>query len=115
MTKPEFVEWVRAAQAGDRGAFEALVLRVQDTAVAICYGRIGNVEQARDAAQDALIDGYLHLGQLDEPAAFAAWFRRILLKHCDRRTRRARPDREALSRHEAQLREPPDAEHELLG
>jgi DNA-directed RNA polymerase specialized sigma24 family protein len=39
---------------------------------------------AEDAAQEAFRD----LPTLHEPHAFAAWFRRIVFKHCDRLTRR---------------------------
>jgi DNA-directed RNA polymerase specialized sigma24 family protein len=81
---------VEAARGGDRAAFERLVVELQDMAVAVCYGRLGNRELAREAAQDAFVDAFLHLAQLNEPAAFGAWFHRVLLKHCDRAVRRKR-------------------------
>jgi ankyrin repeat protein len=37
----ELERWVEAARAGDRSAFEHVVGRVQDMAVAVAYGRLG--------------------------------------------------------------------------
>lgn len=79
---------VSAARAGDRAAFEQLVAGLQGMAIAVCYGRLGRRELAREAAQEAFIDAYLHLSQLSEPTAFMSWFRRVLGKHCDRKSRR---------------------------
>lgn len=42
------------ARAGDRAAFGRLVAAVQDRALAFAYGKLGDVELARDAAQDAV-------------------------------------------------------------
>jgi F-type H+-transporting ATPase subunit beta len=79
---------VERARGGDREAFGALVRRFQNLAVATAWARLGDPERARDAAQDAFIDAFLHLGQLREAAAFPGWLRRIVAKHCDRQTRR---------------------------
>src|SRR4051794_23955817 len=82
---------VRAAQAGDAAAREALVARYQDAALAWALGWLGDLEEARDAAQEALVQALVSLERLREPAAFAAWLRRIVLARCDRRSRRRRP------------------------
>ena len=84
----ELVALVGRAQGGEADAFGALVRRFQNLAVATAWARLGDAERARDAAQDAFIDAFLHLGQLREPAAFPGWLRRIVGKHCDRQTRR---------------------------
>lgn len=82
---------VGAARGGDREAFSELVRRFQDLAVATAWAWLGDPERARDAAQDAFLDAFLHLAELRAPAAFPGWLRRIVWKHCDRRTRRRRP------------------------
>jgi len=84
----EFEEIVRAAQAGDEWAFAALVARFQDLAVAYATSLLRDYHLAEDAAQEAFLDAYRALPELREPAAFAAWFRRIVYKHCDRVLRR---------------------------
>ncbi|MEZ4866436.1 MAG: sigma factor [Caldilineaceae bacterium] len=78
---------VRAAQQGDKDAYNQVVLRFQDMAYATAYAMIGDAGLAQDAAQEALIDAYLSLANLREPEAFPGWFRRIVLKHSDRQTR----------------------------
>ena len=82
---------VRAAQRGDTAAFEQLVARFQALAVSVGYAMLGESASAQDVAQEAFIEAYLCLPNLREPAAFAGWFRRIVVKQCDRIYRRARP------------------------
>jgi RNA polymerase sigma factor (sigma-70 family) len=59
-------------------------------AVGYAFGVLGDFHRAQDAAQDAFLETHRRLGQLKEPAAFPAWFRRVVFKQCDRMTRRAR-------------------------
>ncbi|NKB69288.1 MAG: sigma-70 family RNA polymerase sigma factor [Candidatus Latescibacteria bacterium] len=82
---------VEAAQQGDSRAFTRLVARFQDMAWASAYARLGDYHLAQDAAQEAFIEAYLNLDKLRQPAAFPGWFRRFVVKQCDRLTRRARP------------------------
>src|SRR4030095_8715520 len=82
---------VRAAQAGDDLAFSELVRAYQDIAVAYATSILKDYHLAEDAAQEAFVDAYRELASLREPAAFVAWFRAIIFKHCDRMTRRKRP------------------------
>ena len=79
---------VLQAQAGDKSAYDQLVWRFQDMAVAYAYSVLGNLNDAEDAAQEAFIEAYHCLVGLQEPLAFAGWFRRIVWKHCDRILRR---------------------------
>jgi RNA polymerase sigma factor (sigma-70 family) len=60
-------------------------------AVGYAYSVLGDFHLAEDAAQEAFFDAYRHLGDLREPVAFPSWLRRIVFKHCDRRTRRHTP------------------------
>jgi RNA polymerase sigma factor (sigma-70 family) len=78
---------VSAAQAGDADAFEDIVGRFQDMALAGAYAMVEDRQLAEDIAQEAFIEAYLSLSKLREPAAFPGWFRRILFKQGDRLTR----------------------------
>jgi RNA polymerase sigma-70 factor (ECF subfamily) len=106
--------WVMMARAGDRRAFAQVVESVREVALAFCYGRLGSRELARDAAQEAFVDAYLHLAQLEDAAAFGAWFRRVLIKHCERRYRRKQPDPAALAQERVLAPAIGDAEAGLL-
>ena len=84
---------VTAARNGDLAAFEELVGRYQGLAMGTAYGWLQDRELARDAVQEAFLDVYTQLATLRDPAAFGSWLRRIVVKHCDRLTRRkALPD-----------------------
>jgi RNA polymerase sigma factor (sigma-70 family) len=89
--KDKVTSLVRAAQAGDAHAFAELVRAYQDLAVAYATSILGDYQLAEDAAQEAFAEAYRELANLREPAAFGAWFRTIVFKHCDRQTRRKRP------------------------
>jgi len=75
---------VCAAQQGDKEAFGTLVRHYQNMAYGVAYARIDDPHLAQDVAQEAFVDAYLSLDKLREPAAFSAWFYRILIKHADR-------------------------------
>lgn len=83
-------ELVIAAREGDADAFAEVVRRFEGMAQRIGAAMLGDRSRAEDAAQEAFIDAYLSLRSLREPAAFPGWFRRIVLKHCDRQLRRER-------------------------
>ncbi len=88
MEATELRELVIAAQGGDTGAFAEVVRRFEGMAQRLGMAMLGERSRAEDAAQEAFLDAYISLGSLREPAAFPGWFRRIVLKHCDRQLRR---------------------------
>ena len=85
------IEDIKAAQRGDRRAFGRLVRQYQRMGLSYAVARVGNSADAEDAVQDAFVDAYVRLNSLREPAAFPGWLRRVVHKHCDRRTRRKPP------------------------
>lgn len=75
---------VAAAQSGDPDAFGRLVVRFQDMACAIAYGRLGRHDLAEEAVQDSFVEVFLHLGELRVPGAFVPWFRQVVLTRGER-------------------------------
>jgi RNA polymerase sigma factor (sigma-70 family) len=75
---------VTRVRMGDQAAFEIIVRRFQDMAVGYGYARLGDIQLAEDAAQEAFINAYDDIGALRDPAAFPGWFRQIVFKHIDR-------------------------------
>ncbi len=59
-------------------AFSEIVHRFQDIAVGYAYSIIGDSQLAEDAAQEAFVEAWSSLHQLNEPRAFAGWFRQIV-------------------------------------
>jgi RNA polymerase sigma factor (sigma-70 family) len=83
---------VRRAQSGDRDAYGELVDRFRDAVFALCYHRCGEFEPARDLAQDAFVQAWMHLGQLTDPDRFPGWLRRIAERVCIGWRRRRRDE-----------------------
>ncbi|MCC6493029.1 MAG: RNA polymerase sigma factor [Pirellulales bacterium] len=84
-------ELVRAAQAGDNGAFGVLVNRFERMVHAVCWQRLRNHAEAQEAAQDVFIKAFEKLDQLAEPAAFPGWLRSIAVRQSINRSTRRSP------------------------
>ena len=87
----DLAELVISARSGDPDAYAGIVLRFQDMAVGCGYWMLHDFQLAQDAAQEAFLEAYLCLSDLREPAAFPGWFRRIVIKQCDRLIRGKKP------------------------
>src|SRR5215208_4479531 len=81
---------IAQVKQGQLGAYETIVQRFQDMAVGYGYARLGDLQLAEDAAQEAFIAAYFELPSLQEPRAFPGWFRRIVVKQIDRIRRKHR-------------------------
>lgn len=71
--------FVEQARDGDLEAFGRVVRLTQQMAFALALGVLRDAAQAQDAVQEAYLVAFRRLRDLDEPAAFAGWFRRILV------------------------------------
>ena len=73
-------ELVERAQGGDEAAFAALAVRIADRMYAIAHHILRDTTRAEDAAQQALIDIWRHLPELQDPDHFQAWTYRIVVR-----------------------------------
>lgn len=80
----------KAAQNGDLTAYGTIVQRYQDMAVGYAFGYLRDFHLAQDAAQEAFIEAFPRLSKVHAVEAFPSWLRRIVLKHCDRFTRKGK-------------------------
>jgi RNA polymerase sigma-70 factor (ECF subfamily) len=67
------------AKAGDLEAFGRIVAATETMAFAVAVGLLRNAALAQDAVQDAYVIAFRRLADLDEPAAFLSWFRRVVI------------------------------------
>jgi RNA polymerase sigma-70 factor (ECF subfamily) len=74
----ELPHLVRRAQAGDLEAFGRLVAATHRMAYAVARGVLDH-GLAEDAAQEAYLRAFRRLGDLEEPAGFVTWLRRIVV------------------------------------
>ena len=79
-----------AAQRGDLTAYGRIVTRYQDMAVGYAFSILRDFHLAQDAAQEAFIEAFPTLSKVHAIEAFPSWLRRIVLKRCDRLTRKGR-------------------------
>ena len=73
---------VRAAQAGDMGAFEELVARHRDRIYARAFSMVRNEEEAIDLSQGAWVKGWQRLPQFLGESSFGTWMTRIVINLC---------------------------------
>jgi RNA polymerase sigma-70 factor (ECF subfamily) len=88
------------ARDGDIDAFAGVVRATQRMAFATAMGVLRDGAATQDAVQDAYLSAFRRLPDLDDPAAFLSWFRRIVI-NAALDTRRARVRRTFLRLDEA--------------
>ena len=84
----ETAELVMACQAGDRQAFNRLVLLYQTRIYNLALNYVKTPEEAKDLAQDIFVTAYRSLPSLREPPKFSAWLNQVALNHCRNRYRK---------------------------
>jgi RNA polymerase sigma-70 factor (ECF subfamily) len=85
---------VRQAQAGDRGAFEALARGEIDHLYATATLILHDPTLGQDAVQETLIRAWHGLPRLRDAERFDGWLRRVLVHACIDAARSARHDRQ---------------------
>src|SRR5215204_5100947 len=70
---------VRRVQRGDKGAFDALVVKYQHKVVKLVMRYVRNPAEAEDIAQEAFIKAYRALPQFRGDSAFYTWLYRIAI------------------------------------
>src|ERR1041385_7412921 len=81
---------VEAARAGDRRAFELLLVPLLQPAYRVAFNMLGDRDEADDAVQQAALNAWRGVRRLRPgPSALRPWFLAILVNEC-RGTRRGR-------------------------
>lgn len=75
-------ELVEACRQGDRDAYASLVRKHSRRILAICYGVVGNPDDAEDLTQETLIRAFREIQSLRDPSQFFPWVRRIARNQC---------------------------------
>jgi DNA-directed RNA polymerase specialized sigma24 family protein len=64
---------VAAGQRGDKRAYALLVKRHYRYVFGVCLGMLGNIHDAEDIAQDAMLRGFLKIKKLRSSEQFGEW------------------------------------------
>jgi len=86
------IELVALARGGDKDAFGLLAERYQPLARRFAMRLVTNAVLAQDLAQEAMLQAYLSLNHLRDPARFRAWLCGIVSNVCRSHIRDRRVD-----------------------
>jgi RNA polymerase sigma-70 factor, ECF subfamily len=73
---------IRAAQRGDRAAFESLVRQYDQAVLRLALHLTGSEPDARDIYQEAFLKAYRHIGNFRFECSFYTWIYRIVTNLC---------------------------------
>jgi len=73
---------IKAFQAGDRDAFDGLVMRHKDRVFNLCLRFLGDYQEAEDMAQDVFVKAYNSLKTFRLESSFFTWLYRIAVNAC---------------------------------
>ena len=79
---------VTASRHGDKSAYALLVRRHYKRVFVTCLGVVGNVEDAEDATQEAMLKGFMRLEELRNSTQFDPWVTTIARNLCINLARR---------------------------
>ena len=78
---------VRAAKAGDAGAFTELYKEIYRDLYHFAYYMLKHAEDAKDAVSDAVVDAWASIGTLKKEESFKSWMFAILSNKCKAKLR----------------------------
>jgi RNA polymerase sigma-70 factor, ECF subfamily len=85
------------AGAGDRDAFDVLVVRHQRAVYQVCFRFLREHAEASDVMQDAFLKAWRALPRFKGDAAFATWLYRVAVNTCLSRLAAKRPPADPLA------------------
>jgi len=88
---------VARSRAGDRAAFEQIMVCTQHKVAATAWRLLGNREDARDAAQETFLRAYKYLKSFKSGQDFHGWIYRITVNVCRDMMRARRASGEGLT------------------
>lgn len=75
-------ELIRKCRAGDVRFYEPLVRAYEGPGMRLATGMMGNLDDARDAVQEAFVKVFHNLARFDLKRPFGPWFYQILRNQC---------------------------------
>lgn len=76
------IKLVKAAQRGNKKAFNQLVELYENQLFRTAYGILGNRDDALDAVQDSFWQCFKSIPRLTNPEVFKSWITKILINKC---------------------------------
>jgi len=90
---------IKKCKDGDIGSFETLLKNYQKTAYNVAYRMMGNEEDAKDMAQEALIKVYKSIQSFRMDSEFSTWLYRIVMNVCKDELRKKKMKVVSIDKH----------------
>ena len=74
--------FIERAAAGDKAAFEQIMILSQQRVMSMTWRMLGNEADARDATQEVFLKVYKYLGRFRQDQDFYAWLYRLTVNVC---------------------------------
>jgi len=113
LTDPADEKLVARCKKGQKDAYALLVKRHYRDVFALCLGLLGNVDDAEDIAQDAMLRGFLKIKKLRDNRQFEPWILQIAKNLCIDLLRRRKHVKAILAAHPALSSAGNSENHEL--
>jgi RNA polymerase sigma factor (sigma-70 family) len=81
-------ELVRAARAGDDGAFEEIMILTERRVAGMAWKILGDPEEVKDALQETFLRFFRHIRRFDEKQDLSTWLTAIAINVCRDQLRR---------------------------
>jgi len=94
LMRAQEAELIRAAQAGSRTAFDALVRQYEHQVLRLALHLTGSEHEAEDIYQEAFLKAFRYLGNFRFECSFYTWIYRIVTNLCLDQMRRRKTRRE---------------------
>ena len=85
------LDLIHTAQRGSQSAYGELVYRYREAVVAVVYRMCGDMDAAEEAAQEAFLRAWQHLGEYRPEHPFRSWVFRIAINAALDGLRREKP------------------------
>lgn len=79
------MQWVTDFKAGDRSAFDNIMLKHKDRVFSLCYRFLGDFQEANDSAQETFVKVFTSLKRFRMESSFSTWLYRIAVNTCKNR------------------------------
>jgi len=112
LSEPLDENLVLASRAGDKNAYAVLVKRQYKRVFIMCLGILASVHDAEDAAQEAMLKGFVNIRRLRDASRFDAWISRIARNICSDHVRKRMQARQiAVDRQQMQTQTESQDDH----
>ena len=90
LVPPDYADLVRRAKGGDKMAFEELYKGCYAFVVFVCKPFCESKEDLEDVTQDAFLQAFSKIDQLNDEEMFLAWIKKIAINKCYRKSDNAK-------------------------